>query len=515
MTEPNKAVQIFASAGEARSRVTDGFDNFLSRIGLNNDNSLSGSLYTFNLLTRNRMQLETAYRGSWVAGMIVDAVAEDMTRAGIDITTNESNADIKDLQTAISRLQLWNSNCDGIKWGRLYGGAIGVMQIEGQKLDTPLDVRTVSKAQFKGLAIFDRWQLNPDLQNIIAVGPEMGLPQYYDIVTNPTSLKVDPAAQGEQRWAPGQVRVHHSRCIRFIGIKLPFFQAITEMMWGESELERPWDRMIAFDNATMSAASLVDRANLRTAKIDGLREIIAQGGKAQQGLEAMFDMMRRLQTNEGLTLVDKNDDIETTSYTFAGLPDTILQFGQQLSGASGIPLVRFFGQSPAGLNSTGESDLRMYYDNIHAKQESHLRRPWEVLLSVLWRSVYGKEPPKDLEFKFTPLWQTSLIDKATIAKSNTETIIGAHEAGLVKTSTAMEELRSSSDDTGLFSNISDKDIKEADIEEPPVPTEAAAPGSTEATSTAKPGAKPVKPLDAAKPSAAARIANWLMGRKAA
>ena len=230
-----------------------------------------------------------------------------------------------------------------------------------------------------------------------------------------------------------------------------------------------WDRLISFDNATMSSASLIDRANLRTVGVDGLREIIAAGGEAQAGLLAQFDMMRELQVNEGLTLLDKNDTFASTAYSFAGLSDMMLQFGQQLSGASSIPLVRLFGQSPAGLSATGESDMRMYYDNINAQQEARLRNGWQLLLQVLWRSVFGKPAPKDLEFTFTPLWQMSATDKANNAKTTTETIIGAFTAGLTDRSTSLQELRASSSDTGIFSNITDEDIEEAKADEPPMP----------------------------------------------
>jgi hypothetical protein len=34
--------------------------------------------------------------------------------------------------------------------------------------------------------------------------------------------------------------------------------------------------------------------------------------------------------------------------------------------------VRLLGQSPAGLNSTGESDWRNYYDGINARQNKDL-----------------------------------------------------------------------------------------------------------------------------------------------
>lgn len=482
-------MKLFSAEDKAAklALTLDGFDNFVSRLGLNNDNALSAGTYEFNLVTRNRIKLEAAYRGSWIVGVVVDAVAEDMTRAGIDVTTNEADEDLKDLFNAMSRLQIWQSMQNTIKWGRLYGGCLGVLQIKGQRLDTPIDLDTIAQDQFQGIVVYDRWQLNPVLTPVIDSGPEMGLPVFYQIVNNPQSM--DPTA----KTATGQITVHHSRVIRYTGIDLPYFQAITEMMWGESILERLWDRLISFDNATMSSASLIDRANLRTVGVEGLREIIAAGGAAQAGLVAQFEMMRSMQVNEGLTLLDKNDTFESTAYSFAGLSDMMLQFGQQLAGASGIPLVRLFGQSPAGLNATGEGELRMYYDNINAQQEAKLRNPMEILLKVLWRSTFGKPAPKDLEFTFTPLWQMSATDKAIIAKSNTETVLGAFEGGLTNRETSLKELRQSSGDTGLFSNISDEDIVDAEGEEPPMPDQ---PGVEGGESEEEEPKEPVKNLDA-------------------
>lgn len=455
-------MKIFENTELARKTV-DGFDNFVSKLGLNNNNALSAGTYEFNLITRNRILLEAAYRGSWIVGAIVDSVAEDMTRAGVMVTTNKGEKNIKELKNATSRLKIAQSLCFLVKWGRLYGGAIAVLQVEGQELSSPLNLETVAKDQFQGIVTYDRWQVNPVLQDLIDSGPDMGLPKYYDIVNDPR------ATQPNFITATGQLRVHYSRVIRMSGIDLPYFQAITEMMWGESNLERLWDRLISFDNATMSSASLIDRANLRTVGVDSLREIIAAGGQAQEGLIAQFEMMRSMQVNEGLTLLDKNDTFASTAYSFAGLSDMMLQFGQQLSGAAGIPLVRLFGQSPAGLSATGESDIRMYYDNINAQQEAKLRNGWEMILKVLWRSTFGQPSPDDMEFVFTPLWQMSATDKANNAKTMTETIIGAYEAGLVTKPTAMKELRQTSGDTGAFSNISDEDIQEAEEEPPPPP----------------------------------------------
>lgn len=442
------------------AKVVDGFQNFTARIGYGVvDNSLSNGHYQFNMVTRNRIQLEAAYRGNWIVGNVIDAIAEDMTRSKIDIAHVGDPSETKEINRAFIRMGIWGDITDTIKWARLYGGAIAVMMIDGQDISTPLSIDTVTKDQFKGLVVYDRWQIQPSVDDIIGPdeGAEAGLPRYYSIVTQ---------IQGETK-ALG-TKIHYSRVIRMDGVKLPYFQAITEMYWGESVLERLFDRLISFDTATMGAANLVDRAYLRTVGIDGLREILAAGGKAEEGLIAMFDYMRMLQNNEGLTLLDKNDMFATQSYSFAGLSDIILQFGQQLAGASGIPLVRLFGQSPAGLSATGESDMRMYYDNILARQESMLREGLQRILAVTYRSLYGKPIPHDTTFEFKPLWQMSDEQKTTIAVNGVSAINAAHQEGLIATATAMRELKELSEKTGYFTNITDEEIVEAE-NEPPMP----------------------------------------------
>ncbi|MFQ8761936.1 MAG: anti-CBASS protein Acb1 family protein [Intestinimonas sp.] len=53
-----------------------------------------------------------------------------------------------------------------------------------------------------------------------------------------------------------------------------------------------------------------------------------------------------------------------------------------LSGASRIPVTKLFGRSPAGMNATGESDLRNYYDYVDTLREAKLRPILEKLLPV-------------------------------------------------------------------------------------------------------------------------------------
>jgi phage-related protein (TIGR01555 family) len=193
-----------------------------------------------------------------------------------------------------------------------------------------------------------------------------------------------------------------------------------------------------------------------------LRDIIAAGGPILEGLAKQIDFIRQTQSNEGLTLMDAKDEFEAHSYTFSGLDTVLLQFAQQLSGALDIPLTRLFGQSPAGLNSTGESDLRTYYDGINQQQERRLRSGVEKLLRLTYRSKFGKPLKDGSDFTFRPLWQLSEVEKGTLAAQLTTSITSACTGSIVGRQTALKELRQQSKLTGVWTNISDEDIAAAD-----------------------------------------------------
>jgi phage-related protein (TIGR01555 family) len=456
-----QAAAVATAAADASSKAfatNDSFSNFMAAVGIGqpaSNQSATGS-YTAECISRFRPLLDNIYRSSWICGVAVDSVAEDMTKRGIEIVTSADPAQVEGLHANWRDLHLWDQICDTIKWGRLYGGAIGVMLIDGQRFDTPLRPETVARGAFKGVYPLDRWTAQPVLTlPVREYGPDFGKPMFYDVMADNNVLP--------------NARIHYSRVIRIDGIDLPYYQRMTENLWGQSVIERLWDRLLAFDSTTQGAAQLVYKAHLRTYAVENLREIIASGGPARQGLIAQIDFARMMQSNEGITLMDAKDKFEAHSYTFSGLDTVLLQFGQQLSGALQIPLVRLFGQSPAGLNSTGESDIRNYYDGIQQRQEHRLRSPISSLLRVTWRSLYGADLPEGSNFSFRPLWVMSDEQKAQIGNTITQAVTQAESNGLVSRATALKELRQSSHITGVWSNITDEEIEEAENEPPPVP----------------------------------------------
>ncbi|QEE26379.1 DUF1073 domain-containing protein [Rhodanobacter glycinis] len=458
------------SAG-AKRFTADSFQNFEARVGIGTNNQSAGGSYGFDFISRNRVQMEAMYRSSWIVGAVVDGVAEDMTRAGITVTSDLSPDDQQEIDGAIERMQIWDALCDDIKWSRLYGGSLAVMLIDGQRTETPLNIDSIGEGQFKGLLVLDRWLVQPTLQDLVTeMGPDMGKPRFYDVVADSMALK--------------NQRIHYSRVLRIDGVDLPYWQRISENLWGQSVIERLFDRLLAFDSTTQGVAQLVYKAHLRTLKIEKLREIIALGGPAFEAVVKQVDMIRRFQSNEGLTLLDASDDFQVDQTTFAGLDDVILQMGQQISGAAEIPLTRLFGQSPVGLSSTGDGEMKQYHESINTKQERRLRMPITRLMEVIARSVLGKPMPKGWSFTFNSLQRMSEPEKAAVTTATTTAVLDAFDSGVIDQAMALKELKQSSDTTGVFTNITDDMITEAENAPPPMNE-----GNPDADDNAGPGEK--------------------------
>lgn len=438
--------------------VRDGFQNFEAALGLGANNQMASSHYGLNPLTRNRAELEAMYRSSWIVRQAVSVPADDMTRAGIEFFGLGEGGDKVErdplvLQNMLDRLDVWGKLASTIRWARLYGGALAVILIEGQDLTQPLDPNTITKGQFKGLLPIDRWALTPSSDTVTDLGPDFGKPLGYAIITGQNS-----GAAVAGRW------IHHTRVVRLEGNDLPYFQRQAEMGWGMSVVETFHDRLVAFDSTTLGMAQLVYKAHLRTIKMKDLRKNIATGGKPFAAALTQVDLIRRYQSNEGVTLLDAEDSFDAASYTFGGLSDVMVQMAQQIAGAIDMPIVKLFGMSPAGF-STGEADLRSYNDNIHLAQERDLRRPMEVIAHITFRSEFGEAPPATFGFNFASLYGLNAKEKADIAVQVATAMAQAEGTTAIKSSTVLRELKRSSETTGIFASITDQDIERAEADE--------------------------------------------------
>lgn len=440
-----------------RMRVQDAFSNELARLGFDTPNLLEGTQYSMARVGRDFMMLNSLYREHWIVRRIIATIPEDMTKNWIKITSQVKPDLLRRFDLELRRTQLISKITKGLKWGRLYGGAVAVMLVKGQgdDLSQPLNVDAIMPGDFAGLAVFDRWNgvyPSGDLETNIE-DPEFGLPKFYNVADPETGVNV---------------RVHHSRCLRFIGNDLPYWEEIAEQYWGGSVIESVFDELKKRDNVSWNIAQLTFMANVRVMKMKDLGQLLAATDvSSQKELYQTLQAQNMLLSNMGVQVMDAEDGMESHQYTFGGLADCYKNFIMDICGAAEIPATRLFGRSPEGMNATGESDLQNYYEMITKNQENTLRPILNKLLPVLCMSILGAVPD-DLDYEFNPVRQPSDEDLVDLAKAGTENVIQAYNAGLVSQRTALLELKQQSERTGIWTNITDADIEAANdqVEQP-------------------------------------------------
>ena len=425
--------------------VLDAFSNPLFRLGYGSQSPLEATEYPLTRMTDNYALLNSLYRDNWVIQNVVGIIPDDMTRKWFLVGGSVGPEYMRALEQVQTDTALRESVNEGLRWGRLYGGAAGLIMIRGQEgiLDRPLDLGTILPGTFQGLYILDRWcGITPDL-GLVYDGRGNMLPEYYTI-------------NGEN--GRTVARVHHSRIIRFTGRDLPYLERIAELYWGESEVEALYQDVVKHDNVAANMAALTFRANVDTMEVQNLDQLFSlTSGEMQRRFWNTMQAQSVLQSNFGTRLVNKGDQIKNTQYTFTGLEEVYEAMCLDLSGASRIPMTKLFGRSPAGLNATGESDLINYYDYVDSLRESKLRPILQKLLPVLAMSAWGVVPD-GLDIIFPPLWAPKADEVAKIAKDKAETILAAFQSGLLLADTAQKELKKLADETGLFDSITDEEI---------------------------------------------------------
>ena len=420
-------------------RALDGYANAAAFLGEASP-LLSAGTFIRSDLTSDPELLTAMYRESWLTMRIIDMPSEDMTRAWYRLSTSLPDSALHDLYRLEARHSVKQEITNAIRWARLYGGSLALIVVRGEedRLDQPLDIDTLLPGCFQGLLVLDRSQgIEPSPELVADLDdPDSGLPRSYTVNLDMENCR--------------SVTLHHSRVLRFIGRELPRMDTIRENYWGASEMEHILDELQKRSAASANIAQLIFQANITTLKMADYGELLNSGTDEQRrGVEQVMSFENRFRTSFGLQLLNKDDSLENHTYSFAGLSEVYEQFMMDMAGAAEIPATRLFGRSPQGMNATGESDLRNYYQPIAQMQERHLRPALERLLPVMAVSCWGYVP-EDMEIVFEPLMTTSPAERADLVRKLSTDVLAAYQVGLITREEAREELKSRGEDLGVW-----------------------------------------------------------------
>ncbi|WP_341959201.1 phage portal protein [Pseudomonas sp. RC10] len=380
------------------TNLSDKLVNLVSSMGTDRDKA-SGSVYEQTVLTDQ--ELINAYRGAWLPRKIVDIPALDATRRWRGWQADKDQ--IEKIEAEEKRLDVRRKIKTAMTRARLLGGAAILIGTGERDTSQPLKADRLGLSGIKYLTVLSRRQL---------VATEIDQDVLSDLFGKPKGYRLTGSG----------FDIHPSRLVIFTGAEHPDpSQAMDASAgWGDSVLQALFEAIKQSDGTMANAASLVFEAKVDVIKIPDFMRQLEDPAFAKQVLQRI----RLANTAKGINgaiLLDAQEDYDSKQVNFGGLPDIMDRFLQQVSGAADIPATRLLSQSPSGLNSTGESDLRNYYDRIQAMQELDVGPAMSVLDECLIRSALGLRPD-EIHYVWHSLWQPTATDRATIGKTTADTL---------------------------------------------------------------------------------------------
>jgi uncharacterized protein len=238
----------------------------------------------------------------------------------------------------------------------------------------------------------------------------------------PRTWRISPLSGNTGRYMVGE-EIHESRLIVFPGRRVSN-QPLTGQRTGHGDGVVQYCLKVVSDYGLSwgSVAKLLTDFGHGVYKLDQLDEILAEkNGEAE--LDRRLEAMDRRKSSLRAAVIGKNDEFMRVATALGGYAEVLIQIAQRLAACAEMPMTRLFGMSPAGLNATGESDIRMWYDSCEQERERHAHRidQYSRMLMLQNDGPFGGVEPDDWDHEFPPLWQPSEKEQAETRKLVAET----------------------------------------------------------------------------------------------
>jgi uncharacterized protein len=353
----------------------------------------------------SEMALRPEYR------QICATISEEMTRKWIKFSTKmEGKKDnrISDIKDEIERLKIREHFKIAAEQDGLFGRSH--LYIDTGDADNPKELATpigsgrgdASKSKIK----------KGSFKRLHPIEPVWVYPLNYN-ANNP----LDENWYKPQSWNVFGKEIHHTRILTFISHPVPDILKPAFAFGGLSRTQMARPYVQNWLRTRQSISDLIHSFSVWIMKMD-LPLLSGSGGT--KSLERLKDFVL-LRDNKGLAVVNKEtEDLANVSVPLSGLPELLGKSQEQICGISRIPVVKYLGIQPSGLNASSQGELTVWYDYIKSQQEFIFRQNLQTVIDFIQLSKFG-EVNEDIVFEFESLEEMSPLDKANIEKIKAET----------------------------------------------------------------------------------------------
>lgn len=345
-----------------------------------------------------------------------DVIAREATREWITLTSTPQEAGtalspsipedkttrLHALKAEIKRLNIRDIIHQQVLDSLLYG--IGHIWLDikdtpktifGQNIPLPLTPNGVKKGSLSSLKIIE------------------------PVWTTPNSYNADSPLRDDyyrpQNWWVQGCLIHKDRLLSMIpyGVSDLFKPAFNFGGMSLTQQLRPYVHNFlrtrnSVSNITANFSKLVLKTDMAGLMATGENDI----ADPATSITGRASFMQQISEGQDVIIADhQSEDISIIATPLTGLADLQAHAMEAMASIPGIPLVKLFGITPNGLNASSEGEIRVFYDEIAAFQEAHMRPILTKLLTLAQLNLWGATDPT-LDFQFNPLWQ---LDTKTAA----------------------------------------------------------------------------------------------------
>jgi hypothetical protein len=329
-----------------------------------------------------------------------ESLSTEMTRTWLRIR-NKGNTDltekIKAIESRLEALKVRDLFRECAMKTEQFGRAhlyVSVKKQDGD-LERQLPLTEVGKGQLIGFSAIEPYWLTPYSWN--ATHPER--PDFYR----------------PQSWFVLGRKTHHTRLLTFIFREVP-------------DLLKP-----AYDFSGISITQLmmpyVNRW-LRTAKnvndLINIFSIVTLSTELQKLLQNPDLFKARIQAfitardNRGMMVIDKGtEELGSQNIPLGSLDKLQAQAQEHMATPGRLPLIKFFGITPTGLNASSEGEFHAWYDYVNGLRRLGFDAHFKRALEIVQMDLYGEVEP-DLTYEWLPLFEPTGKEMAEIRKADTE-----------------------------------------------------------------------------------------------
>ena len=390
----------------------DGYTNLLNKYGTAQDNSTA---YTYEQEpVVSDLELIRLYEGNGLFTKIIDRPSEEAVKHGFDIDYGDK--DITEyVDKRLDDLDFEDKFATAEKWARLYGGSLIVMLCDdGGGLEEPLNWDKVTTIE--ELRVFERAVIQEDYTTMYNF-------HFFDTMHSDKTFRQPEYYHIYSMY--GYFTVHYSRCLVFRNGRLP--EQTTNSIyryWGMPEYVKIKRALRECITSHSNGTKLLERSVQAIYKMKNLANLLSTEDGENKVLQRLqvIDMARGILNSMAIDAEGEDYDFKTLQMT--GVKDVIDATCNMLSAVTNIPQTILFGRSPAGMNSTGDSDFENYYNMVENIQKQNMKANARTVIDLILKQglIEGKIPeiPK-YKMKFAALWSSSDTEQADIDQKKAST----------------------------------------------------------------------------------------------